>query len=453
LLDLVLENATIVTMDDNRRVLDNSSIGIENGRILAIGPVKQLREIGAKNVLDCSGKIVIPGMVNTHTHLFQTLSKGLGSDVPLFDWFRKAVLPFAQILTEEDCRVAALLGCVEAIKSGTTCLNDFMYVHPKPKLSDAVIGAMRQVGVRGILSRGIVDSGRDHGMPDVLIQDASEYVEDCERLISSYQGAYNGTIQIWLAPASLWMSSLDAFRKSKDVSKKHDIWLTWHCSETRGVVDYSKQKFGKTDLRALHEIGFLGPNTLAAHSIWLDEDEISIMKEQGVKVAHCPVANMYLSDGVARIPYMLSKGITVGLGTDGAASNDNQDMIFLLKTTPLLHKVSSLDPLAMTSEKAFELATTGGANCLGLGRDIGSLENGKKADLVIINPNSANAVPSSRPIPSIVYTATQENVETVIVDGKMVMKDRKMLTVREEDILDKARKAVAALRSRAELEH
>jgi 5-methylthioadenosine/S-adenosylhomocysteine deaminase len=451
LLDLILENATIVTMDDNRRVLDDSSIGIENGRITAIGSVKQIRETGASDVLDCSGKIVIPGFVNTHTHLFQTLSKGLGSDVPLFDWFRKAILPFATILTEEDCRIAALLGCVEAIKSGTTCLNDFMYVHPRPKLSDAVIEAMKQVGVRGVLSRGIVDSGRDHGMPDVLIEDDSEYGEDCERLISNYQGAHNNTIQIWLAPASLWMSSPGAFRKAKEISKKHNTWLTWHCSETRGVIDYSKQKFGKSDLRTLHDIGFLGPNTLAAHSIWLDDDEISIMKQQGVKVAHCPVANMYLSDGVARIPYMLSKGITVGLGTDGAASNDNQDMIFLLKTTPLLHKVSSLDPLAMTAEKAFELATVGGANCMGLGKDVGSLEIGKKADLVVINPNSPNATPSHRPIPTIVYTATQENVESVIVDGKLVMKERKILTIGEDEVIANAKRTVASLRSRASI--
>jgi 5-methylthioadenosine/S-adenosylhomocysteine deaminase len=449
--DLLIENATIVTMDEGRKVLNNSSVGIEKGRISAIGSVTQLRQIGATEVIDSTGKIVIPGMINTHTHLFQTLSKGLGSDVPLFDWFRKAILPYAPSLTEEDCYNAALLGCLEGIKSGTTCLNDFMYVHPKPKLSDAIIKAMTAIGVRGVLSRGIVDSGRDHGMPDSLIEDVGASLEDCERLISNYQGAQNGTIQVWLAPASLWMSTPDAFRKAKEVSKKHNAWMTWHCAETRRIVESSKQKFGKSDLRILHDIGFLGPKTLAAHSIWLDDDEIMIMKEKEVKVAHCPVANMYLTDGVARIPHMLSKGITVGLGTDGAASNDNQDMIFLLKTTPLLHKVSTLDPLAMTADKAFEMATLGGARCMGLGNEIGSLAVGKKADIVIINPNAANTTPSYQPVSTIVYASTQENVETVIIDGRIIMKERKILTVRESEILDKARKTVVSLKNRANL--
>jgi 5-methylthioadenosine/S-adenosylhomocysteine deaminase len=441
-------------MDPNGSILEHGSIGIEKSRISAIGPSAELRENGATQAIDAAGKIVIPGLVNTHTHLFQTLSKGLGSDIPLFEWFRKAILPIAPILTEEDCYFAALLGCVEAIKSGTTCLNDFMYVHPKPKLSDEVIRAMTQIGMRGILSRGIVDSGRDQGMPDGLIEDVRDSVEDCERLISKnhMKNSQDARIRIWIAPASLWMSTPLAFQKAREVSEKYNgVGLTWHCSETKSVVQYSKQKYGKSDLRVLHDIGFLGPNALAAHSIWLEDDEIQIMQEMGVSVAHCPVANMYLSDGVARIPYMASKKITIGLGTDGAASNDNQDMIFLIKATPLLHKVSSLDPLAVTAKQALEFATGGGSKCLGLADQIGSLEVGKKADIAIINPMMANTTPSRDPISTIVYMATQENVETVIIDGRMVMKDRKLLTVNEKEVIDKVRKIAASLRNRANI--
>ena len=448
--DLLIENAIIVTMDGRKRIIHDASIGIEKNRITGLGPKEELSQTGASVVIEATNKIVIPGMVNTHTHLFQTLSRGLGHDMPLFDWFRKAILPYAQILTEEDCYSAALLGCLEAIKSGTTCLNDFMYVHPRPRLSDAVIRAMSAVGVRGVLSRGIVDAGQDHGMPDTLIEDVNVSVEDCERLISQYKGAQEDMIRIWLAPASIWMASPVAFKKAKEISKKYDdIWMTWHCSETKGVLDYSKQKYGMSDLRLLHDIGFLGSNTLAAHAVWLDDNEIEMMMEKEVKVSHCPVANMYLSDGVARIPEILKRGITVGLGTDGATSNDNQDMIFLLKTTSLLHKVNSLSPLAMTAGQTLELATTSGARSLGLENEIGSLEIGKKADIVIINPLKANTTPSYDPVSTLVYSATQENVETVIIDGKIVMKDRKMMTVNEDEVINSASKIVNSLRNRA----
>jgi 5-methylthioadenosine/S-adenosylhomocysteine deaminase len=437
-------------MDARGSIFSNDySIGITDNKIASIGKRSKLKEEGAQITLDATGKIIIPGMVNTHTHLFQTLCKGLGHDKSLFDWFRTAILPYAQLLSEDDCYWAAMLGCLEATKSGVTCLNDFMYVHPRPKLSDSVIRAMVDSGIRGIYSRGIVDAGKDHGMPDVLIEDLDDSIEDSERVFSAYQNTADGRISVWTAPASLWMSTPKAFRKAKEFSDNHSTWLTWHSSETRGVVNYCKSQYGKSDMSLLHDSKLLGERTLAAHCVWLSDSEIQQMKEDGSSVAHCPVANMYLSDGIARVPDMLRNGINVGLGTDGSASNDNQDVISLLKTAALLHKVSAPDPTIITAKEVLNMATIGGARSLGLGEQIGSIEIGKKADITILDFNKPNTTPMHEPISSLVYCATQENVDAVIVDGRILMEGRKMKNVDEALIMQKVVTIVESLRSRS----
>ncbi len=438
--DLLLINCTIVSMDSKATTIKNGAIGITKDRIAAIGESADLRSFGSAKTLDLEGKFVFPGLINTHTHLFQTLCRGLADDVPLFDWFRKGVAPIIPFLNEETCRLAALLGCIEAIRSGTTCINDFMYAHPKPRLSDSIIRAMTEVGIRGVLSRGIVDSGRDHGLPDSMIQDLNEATEDCERVFDNYEGKAEGRIHVWIAPASIWMASPVAFERSNNISNDRGIWLTWHMSETRGVVEYSRQKYGNTETRLLREMKFLKPNRLAVHSVWLEEEEIDLIAQNQVKISHCPVSNMYLSDGVARVPQLARKGVTISLGTDGSASNNNQDMIACLKTTALLHKVSSLDPTIITAHQVAEFGTTGGARSLGMEKEIGSLEVGKKADLIVLNQRKANSLPSHDPVSTLVYSATQENIETVIIDGKIVMKERKITTVDEEEILRKIEK-------------
>jgi 5-methylthioadenosine/S-adenosylhomocysteine deaminase len=429
--------------------VNDHSIGITGNKIVSIGDRSKLKEEGAQASIDATGKIVIPGMVNTHTHLFQTLCKGLGHDKSLFDWFRSAILPYAPLLTEEDCYWAAMLGCLEATKSGVTCINDFMYVHPKPRLSDSIIKAMSDFGIRGIYSRGIVDAGKDHGMPDVLIEDLDDAIEDCERVVSNYQNHAHGRIRVWIAPASLWMSSVEAFRRAGEFSKKHNTWLTWHASETRGVVDYCMKEYGKSDTALLHDSKVMDEKTLAVHCVWLNDREVQIMEEAHSSVAHCPVANMYLSDGIARVPEMLRKGINVGLGTDGAASNDNQDMISLLKTTALLHKVSASDPTILTAEDVLGMATIRGARAVGLSERIGSIEIGKNADITILDFNKPNTTPMHDPISSLVYCATQENVDTVIVDGRILMERRKMKSVDESIIMSKVNTIVESLKSRA----
>jgi 5-methylthioadenosine/S-adenosylhomocysteine deaminase len=448
LFDLLVTNGTILTQDRRGTIVEDGAVGIEGNRISAVGKTSSLKRAGAKRTVNAGGGVIIPGLINTHTHLFQSLFKGLGDDVPLFKWFGKALAPYVSLLTEEDCYAAAMLGCLDAIKSGTTCLNDFMYVHPRPKLSDVIIRAMSDIGIRGVFSRGLVDSGRDHGIPEAITQDVGVAIEDCERVIETYQRHANGRISVWVAPASLWMSTPEAFKRAKKVADDRKTWLTWHASETRAVVAYSKRKYGTGDIDLLGKEGILDQNVLAAHCVWIDDKQINLFKETGTKIAHCSVANMYLGDGVAPVPKMLEKGVTVSLGTDGAASNNNQDMIALLKFTALLHKVHTLDSAAISAQQVLELATVGGARSLGLDSNVGSIEVGKKADLVVIDLQTANTAPVHSPVSSLVYAATQENVRSVIIDGKLVMQDRLVKTVDEKKVIDSARRAFTSLEKR-----
>lgn len=448
--DLLIRGGTIVTVDNQRRVVREGSVAISGGKIEAVGKDADIYPAHrAGKVLDARGKLILPGLINTHTHLFQTLLRGLGDDHSLMDWFRRAIAKSAPLLSEEDCYVAALLGCVEAIKSGTTCINDFMYPHPAPKLGDSVVRAYQEAGIRGIVDRGIIDTGEDEGIPPALIQETDDAIRDCERLIQNYSGASDGRIRIWPAPFTIWGTTEEGFLKAKNLAEKYDTMLAVHVAESTAEVEHSRKLYGCDEIEFQERIGFLGDNVLAVHSVWLSEKDLRIFKVRDVKVSHCPVSNMYLADGIAPVPRMLLSGITVSLGSDGPASNNNQDMISVLKFAALLHKVHSLDPTSISAEKVIEMATIDGARSLGLEKEIGSIDVGKRADIAIVNLKSHNTVALHNPISSLVYCATQENVDSVIVDGKVLMEGRKLKFIHEESLLEKAEKVGYSLAERA----
>jgi len=450
MVNILITDGIIVTLDDQRRIIQDGAIAISGNRILAVGKSADFKKrYKADIIIEAKNKVIFPGLINVHTHLFQTLLKGLGDNLSLTNWFNRAIAPFAPELSSEDCYVAALLGCIEAVKSGVTCINDFMYVHPRPKLSDQVIRAFLDVGIRGILTRGIVDTGEDIGLPEAIIQDTNDALEDCKRLIQEYEGFADGKIHVWIAPGSIWYATPEAFKKAKQIADKHNVWLSTHCAESSSVVELSKRKHGMSELEFEEKVGFLGSNVQLVHCIWLTGRDVRIMKRRAVKVAHCPIANMYLADGIAPVPKLIRAGIKVGLGTDGAASNNNQDMIAVLKHTALLHKVHTLDPTAITAEKVLEMATLDGAKSIGLENEIGSIEPGKKADLILLDFKKPNTVVMHNPVSTLVYCATQENVDTVIIDGKIIMEGRKIKTVNEEDVLKASEEAGELLVQRA----
>ena len=447
----LITNVSIITMGQERRIIPDGYISIEKDRISAVGPMADLKRKPEKNIeiIDAKGKHAIPGLINTHTHLFQGLLKGLGDDRVLVDWFNHMTGPSATHLTEEDCYIAAKLGIVESIKSGATTLLDFMYPHHKKGLSEPIIKAFLESNIRGVYARGFIDAGAEYGIPKALVEKADEVLSEVEGLHSKYNGMNNGKLRIWLAPCMIWSQTLEGLMAAKELSRSKHIPISIHVAETDFELKTSLERFGKKDLDFLENLGFLGDDVLAVHCVHLDERDLRILKAYDVKVSHNPVSNMYLSSGVAPVPAMLSHGITVGLATDGPASNNNQNMIASLKFASLLHKVHTGDPTSITAEKVLEMATLDGAAALGWKDDLGSIEKGKKADLCLLNFENAFTAPVHHPVSALVYSAIGNEVESVLVDGEFVMKDRKLLHMDEGKILEDARRAAENLARRA----
>ncbi len=455
MIDILIKNATIVTVDEDRRVLFDGALAIKKDRIIAIGStedvLKEYRE--AKKIIDAKGKVIFPGFINTHNHLFQTLLKGLGDDMVLKDWLATMTFPAAKHITREDTYLAAMQGCIEGLHSGITTMVDYMYPHNREYLSDGIIDAYRELGIRGILGRGTMNTGIQFGVQKEIMQDVETVEKDLRRLFEEYHNSENGRIKIWVAPAAMWSNTKEMLKMLWNVTNEYDSHFTVHISETPFDREATKELHGKVDIELLEELGIVGPNVLMVHCVYLTEEDMELTKKYDMKVSHNTASNMYLSSGVAPIPEMLRKGITVSLGVDGAASNNSQDMIELMKLTALQHKVNKLDPLAMSAEKVLELATIDGAKAIGMEDEIGSLEVGKKADLIIFNPLlNPKAIPLHNPVSTLVYSSSMQNVEEVIVDGNIIMEDSKILTIEDEkEVLRKVQRAADELCQRGNI--
>ena len=446
--DLLIEGPTVVTVDPARSVIPDGAVAVRAGRIVAVGAARELvGRFEPDRRIDARGKVAFPGLVNTHTHLFQTLLKGLGDDRVLVDWFRCMTGPSAAALDDEDCYWAALAGSMEALRSGTTCIKDFMYVHPVPGLSDAVVSALDRSGIRAVFARGFCDTGAEEGVPPPLVEDLDSALADCERVAAAYGGAAGGRITIRFAPCMIWTVSEAALREVRALASRLGVGLTMHVSETPFELENSRRRFGLTDVQFLGEIGFMGPDVLAVHCVHVGPDGLRVLREHGVSVSHNPASNMYLASGVAPVPEMIEAGITVGLASDGPASSSNHNMIEIQKIAALLHKVHRLDAEVITAERVLEMATIDGARALGLDSEIGSLEPGKRADLIVADLESSPfAGPVHHPVSSLVYSAIGSEVETVIVDGRVVVDGGHMVGLDERAVLaaaaDRARKLV-----------
>lgn len=452
MVDLIITNGTIVTVNKKREILYDSAIVIDKGIIVDICKSSQAQEKypDAVQRIDAEGKAIFPGLINTHNHLFQSLLKGLGDDRVLSNWLVNCMFPSAAKLTQEDAYYGAMLGCMDGIRSGTTTVLDYMHAHPSKELSDGVINGFNKTGIRGILGRGYMDNGGDFGTPEAIMQDVKVIEKDCVRLLDKYHNTSNGRIKVWIAPAAVWLSSKEGLLMTKRLADAYKTGITIHVSETPFDREATMQLHGSYDTDYLAELGIMGENVLLVHCVHLTQKDIRMIKYFDAKVSHNPVSNMYLSSGVAPVPQLIQAGITVGVATDGAASNNSNDMLEVLKTTALLQKVHHLDPTIITAEKVLEMATIDGARAIGLEDEIGSLEIGKKADLFIFNPMlSPKSVPMHNPVSTLVYSSTQNNVETVIIDGNIVLENGSF-GFDEADILRKAQTIADDLSVRAQ---
>jgi 5-methylthioadenosine/S-adenosylhomocysteine deaminase len=396
-------------------------------------------------VIDASLMAVMPGMVNAHTHLFQTFIRGLADDKPLLEWLKAAIWPVACALTEEDAYLAAMVGLVENFRGGATSVIDHQYIHTEPGNDDGVFRAAEESGVRFLNARGWADMNYH----PAFMETPDRIVAEMDRLRERWQGQANGRLRLEFGPLIPWGCSDGAMLRTRDLAAQWGMGTHVHVAETRAEIDMELASRGMRHVEWLHSLGALGPDVQLVHSVWLSDYEIDLIEQSGAVVVHCPVSNMYLASGVARVPEMHRRGIPVALATDGPGSNNNQDMVEVLKTTCLLHKVSSLDAMILLPEDALWMACRGGAAAFGQPDLIGSLEPGKKADVVLVDLNTPLAMPVHKPVSALVYNLAARDVDTVIVDGKVLMRGKRILCVDEDALLAEARDACGQLFRRA----
>jgi 5-methylthioadenosine/S-adenosylhomocysteine deaminase len=414
-------------MDSSRRVIENGAIAIGAGRILAVGPRAELQsQYSAAETIDARDRMIIPGLINGHTHIPMTLFRGLADDIDLQEWLTKYIFPAeAKNVTEEFVRAGTRLGLAEMIRGGTTTYCDMYY------FEDAIADETAKAGVRGVLGETVID------FPVADNKTNAEAMAYVERFVSRWKG--NDLIVAAIAPHAPYTVSEEHLKAIRAFSDRTGVPIVTHISETKREVDDSVKAKGTSPINYLERIGFLNNRVIAAHVVWPTGDELEILKRRGVGVVHNPQSNMKLASGVAPVPKMMADGMLVGLGTDGAASNNDLNMWEEMDTAAKLHKVFSGDPKVMTAQQAFELATIRGAGALHLEKEIGSIETGKRADIVMVERDSLNQIPLYNIYSDLVYATKASDVQSVIINGRLLMRDRKLLTLNETAIKESAR--------------
>ncbi|NJF25050.1 amidohydrolase family protein [Thermococcus sp. Bubb.Bath] len=400
---------------------------IEGNRIVKVE--KSINET-ADTVIDATGRVVSPGFINLHTHSPMGLLRGLADDLPLMDWLQNHIWPREAKLTPEYVKVGAYLGTLEMIKSGTTAFLD-MYFH-----MDKVAEAVLEAGLRGYLSYGMIDLG-DPDKTEKEVKDALREMEAIEKLNSD-------RVHFAFGPHAPYTCSIALLKEVRKLASEHNKLITIHVSETMAEIGQITERYGKSPVVLLDDIGFLGNDVIIAHGVWLDSRDIQILARHGVTVAHNPGSNMKLASGVMPIGKLLNAGVNIGLGTDGSASNNNLDMLEEMKLAALLHKVHNLDPVIADARTVFKMATQNGAKALRL--NAGVIKEGYLADIAVINFNRPHLRPINDVISHLVYSANGNDVETTIVDGKILMLDGEVLTLNEEKVMREAEDVVEKIR-------
>ncbi|HEX8160681.1 MAG TPA: amidohydrolase [Pyrinomonadaceae bacterium] len=425
--DLLVRGGTVVTMDAARRVIEDGAVAVKGGRVVAVGARAEIeRRFSAREVIDASGRVVMPGLINGHTHVPMTLFRGLADDLDLNEWLTKYIFPAeAKNVTEEFVRAGARLGLAEMIRGGTTAYCDMYY------FEDAIAEETSRAGLRGVLGETVIEFPvADNKSPE----QAMAYVE---RFVAKWKN--DRLITPAVAPHAPYTVSEEHLKAIRDFSRRTGATVVIHVAETRKEVEDITRDHGASPFAYLARIGFLSDRVIAAHGVFASGDEIAAIKQAGVGVVHNPQSNMKLASGVAPVPQYLKADVSLGLGTDGAASNNDLSMWEEMDTAAKLHKLTTGDPKVVTALEALEMATIRGARALHLERETGSLETGKRADLIVVDIDDLNQLPLYNVYSQLVYATKAADVRTVVVEGRVVMRDRKLLTLDEESIKREAR--------------
>lgn len=424
---ILIENASIVTMTEANRVLEKHYLIIEDDIIAAIGSGEAPGGDYDKRI-DAVNHMLLPGFINAHTHAAMTLLRGYADDLPLMEWLQTKIWPLEDKLTEEDIYWGTMLAIVEMIKSGTTSFTDMYF------FMDQAARAVEETGIRAVLSRGMVGVGPEH-------QNA---IDQSRELVGEWHGKGNGRIQFCLGPHAPYTCPPDYLQKVIDLAGELKVGLNIHIAETLTEVEDIKNLYGRTPVAHLESLGLFKYPTIGAHCVHVTEEEIEILARYKVGVVHNPESNMKLASGIAPVPAMLKTGIPVALGTDGASSNNNLDMLQEMRSCALLHKVNSFNPTVIPAYQALEMATVNGARALRLDR-VGTLAVGQKADMILVSLKEAHMIPRYDLIANLVYAAQAADVQTVIIDGRIIMENRVIKTFDEQEVLEQAKRVAARL--------
>lgn len=429
--DLIIKNGIVLTMDSSGTQIENGFVAIAGDTISAVGRTEELAGFSAGKTIDAKGGVIMPGLVNTHTHAAMTCFRGLADDLPLMTWLHDHIFPAEARLDADKVYKGTKLACAEMILSGTTTFCD-MYL-----FEDAVARAVNDCGMRAIVGEALYDfPSPNYGS----LENGFDYIE---KLIAKWAG--HPLVTIGLTPHSPYLCAPELLKKAAGIAEKNGIPFIIHVSETQSEVEQITERYGMTPVEFLAENGLLAPNLLACHCVVLTDNDIALLKKFDVKVSHNPESNMKLGSGIAPVEKLIESGITVGIGTDGCASNNDLDLFLEMDSTAKLHKVKSLDPSAMDAGTVLEMATAKGAAALGLGGITGSIEAGKKADIIIVDTNKPHLTPMYNPVSHMVYAAGGSDVSTSVINGRVVMEDRRLLTIDIDEAMRDVREIAAEI--------
>ena len=423
--DILISDVSLLPLPDPNHFIEKGWLAIQGPEILALGKGDP-PACAAKKRMDGAGCLVMPGLINAHLHAPMTLFRGLADDLPLKSWLEEHIFPAeGKWVSGEFVYWGTLLACAEMVRSGTTAFSDGYF------FEDQAARAALQSGMRGLAAQGILD------FPTPDSPSPAESIQRIKKHIQDYSGSK--LIKPAIFAHTVYTCSPNLLKECRSLAERHGVPLVTHLSESRSEIEEVMKKYGRRPVDHLENLGLLSSSLIACHCVWLTEEEMDLLARRKVRVVHNPESNMKLASGVAPVPDLLARGVAVGLGTDGCASNNNLDLFQEMDFAAKLHKVHRLDPTVMPSQTVLEMATLGGARVLGMEEEVGSLEAGKKADVIVLELNRPHLQPMYNPVSQLVYSATGADVRDVIIDGKLIMENRKLLTLNEEEILEHAK--------------
>ena len=450
---LLIKNGYVLTLNKDRQIIRDGAVYIEDSKIVDVGKTENLLDYKAEQTIDATNKIVMPGLIDTHIHLSQALIRGCADDVALVDWLKKYVWVLQGNFTNEDGKVSAELCMAEMIRTGTTSFLDCM-IHNRYGF-DGIAQAVERVGMRAALSKIIMNSTGYADNPDIMypgmVEDAEACLDETDRMHKKWHGTADGRIQVWYGLRSLGGVTPELFQRVAGLARLKGTRMTMHLGEVIDDVRFVKENYNTNLTGFARQNNLLGPEMVFAHGVHFEESELKVLADTKTNISHCPASNTKLASGFAKIPQMLKLGVPVSLGCDGGPSDNTYDMVREMRLAALIHKPVANDPLVVSAENVIEMATLGGAVAMGIQDTVGSLEKGKLADIILIDMYNLGLTPPVNPVSNLVYSGNGLYVDTVLVNGRVLMHNKQLLTLNREEVIQNTRSHIVDLLERADV--